>query len=70
MINDLVHGLLEVGDEALWIWSHALIASTLGAQGGSNEEAALVCRIDEPYEWRSRILSMIFLATISVASPL
>jgi hypothetical protein len=22
--------LLEVGDEALWIWSHALIASTLG----------------------------------------
>jgi hypothetical protein len=33
MTNDLVHGLLEVGDEALWIWSHALIASTLGAQG-------------------------------------
>jgi hypothetical protein len=32
MTNDLVHGLLEVGDEALWIWSHALIASTLGAQ--------------------------------------
>ncbi len=30
MTNDLVHGLLEVGDEALWIWSHALIASTLG----------------------------------------
>jgi len=26
MINDLVHGLLEVGDEALWIWSHALRA--------------------------------------------
>jgi hypothetical protein len=26
----------RVGDEALWIWSHALIASTLGAQGGSN----------------------------------
>ena len=22
MTNDLVHGLLEVGDEALWIWSH------------------------------------------------
>ena len=30
MTNDLVHGLLEVGDEALWIWSHAFIASTLG----------------------------------------
>jgi hypothetical protein len=33
MTNDLVHGLLEVGNEALWIWSHTLIASTLGAQG-------------------------------------
>ena len=26
MINDLVHGLLKVGDEALWIWSPALRA--------------------------------------------
>jgi len=25
--------LLEVGDEALWIWSHALIAGTLGGGG-------------------------------------
>jgi len=49
MTNDLVHGLLEVGDEALWIWSHALIASTLGAQGGSNEDIGV-----REYELRVR----------------
>jgi hypothetical protein len=49
MTNDLVHGLLEVGDEALWIWSHAFIASTLGAQRGSNEDIGV-----REYELRVR----------------
>jgi hypothetical protein len=49
MTNDLVHGLLEVGDEALWICSHAFIASTLGAQGGSNEDIGV-----REYELRVR----------------
>jgi hypothetical protein len=40
MTNDLVHGLLEVADEALWIWSHALIASTLGGSRSSTRMLA------------------------------
>jgi hypothetical protein len=36
MTNDLVHGLLEVGDEALWIWSHERSRNGFGAAEGAS----------------------------------